>query len=120
MKKNILIIEDDSSFAQGLQIILQDEGYNVSILEDDRSLGRNLNRDIPDLVLVDYRLPGKDGIFITRKLKTKKTTKKIPVIMMSASQNMNELARQAGAYAFLSKPFEIVELLDIIKRGLNN
>lgn len=115
MKKIILIIEDDSVLAEGLEILLKDEGYEVFTESDGRGILKKFSGYTPDLLLVDYRLPYTDGGVIIRKLKSQKDTKNIPMILMSASQhNMQSIAKDVGANAFFVKPFSIDDLMKTI------
>ncbi len=103
MKKSILIIEDDQSLLEGLQIILEDEGYIVRGYENGDEIEKKALAYTPSLIIVDYRLPKSNGAVIVKKLKKNKRTKQIPIFMMSASQqNMPTIAREAGAEAFFS------------------
>jgi DNA-binding response OmpR family regulator len=120
MSKKILLIEDDSALAEGLQIILEDEGYNVLPMSDGEALMPSVAQYQPDLILMDFRLPGKDGGELTRSLKETNDTKHIPVVMMSANQqNLREISESVGANAFLLKPFEMDELLNTIEVELS-
>jgi CheY-like chemotaxis protein len=76
------------------------------------------NGGLPDLILLDVLLSGKDGREIVKYLKRKAETKAIPVIMFSAHPSAEETARAAGADDFLAKPFDIEVLLDKIAHFL--
>ena len=69
---------------------------------------------LPDVFLIDKQLSGYDGLDICRHLKNKGRTKNIPVIMISASPNIGSLSKEAGADAFIEKPFEIKDLLRLV------
>jgi CheY-like chemotaxis protein len=72
----------------------------------------------PDIIFMDNWLPDVGGIDATRALKRHGTLKNIPVIYFSANNDVESLAQQAGADGFLSKPFDIQELEDIISKHL--
>ena len=116
MKKNILIIEDDKALGEGLRIILEDEGYEASLVSNGASLSKTLEMYKPDLLLIDYRLPGKDGASISKDIKKRDSTKRLPIILMSASQdNMLQISKDAKVDAFIPKPFIISDLLETIE-----
>lgn len=119
MSKQIIIIEDDESLAEGLNLILQDEGFDTFVSSDGRDLEAKIQQRSPDLFVIDYRLPHEDGVTITKQLRSRKETKETPIIMMSASQtNTPKIAIEAGADAFLSKPFDVNDLLLIVHNYL--
>jgi DNA-binding response OmpR family regulator len=69
---------------------------------------------MPDLFLVDKQLSGYNGLDICRYLKSQRHTKNIPVIMISASPDIGRSSREAGADAYIEKPFEITNLVDLV------
>ena len=69
---------------------------------------------LPDLFLIDKQLSGYDGLDICRHLKNQAHTKNIPVIMISASPNIGALSKEAGADAYIEKPFEVKDLLRLV------
>jgi len=117
MAKRICIIEDDESIQDILKIILENAGYETCIFSDGIPIMEN-NYTLPDLFLLDKQLNGFDGLTICRYLKNNKSTKKIPVIMMSAFPNVEELSLGAGANSFIEKPFSMNLLLKTIKAHL--
>lgn len=119
MKRRILICDDDSSILEVSRIILEQQGYEVSI-DDGKGIQKKINDFLPDLILLDIRLSGLDGRDISQSLKQQQKTKSIPIIVISASFNIEELTRQAQADDFLKKPFDIMELESIVKRYLES
>ncbi len=118
MPKKILVVEDDESIQDILKIILQRAGFIVTILAHGKLIIED-HYSLPDLFLIDKQLSGIDGIMLCRHLKSKGNTKKIPVIMMSAYPNIGELSVQAGANAFIEKPFEVGSLLATINKSIS-
>src|SRR5690349_11865174 len=110
--KTILVVDDDADVLEATQLILEDEGYHVlttvksTYLETLRSVG------LPDLILLDVFLSGKDGREIVKFLKQQEETRHIPVIMFSAHPSAEETALTSGADDFLAKPFEVDVLLE--------
>ncbi len=116
--KRILVVDDDPSIVESLKFVFEDAGFIVDSGEDGSFIQKNFYHARPDLILLDYWLTGDNGGKITRKLKKRKETKDIPVVIMSASYNIKELVDQAGADDFLSKPYDIDELIRTVKKHL--
>ena len=114
--KKILIIDDDNAILEVLEIILKDKGYNTITLSKSELIYKTLEENNPDLVLLDIWMSGIDGQEIARKLKKEEKTKSIPIVMISANNEGELLAKRSGADAFISKPFEIEDLLTIIEK----
>jgi len=109
--KRILVVDDEPDILEFLQVILEEEGYVVVTSDKGEYLEQLHNGGLPDLILLDVLLSGKDGRTIVKYLKSQQETKAIPVIMFSAHPNAEATARQAGADDFLEKPFLIDNLL---------
>lgn len=115
--KKIMVIDDDSAILEIIKIILEDNSYEVSTCSDGTCLSK-LNGKLPDLILMDVLLSGQDGRDLTRGLKSKTKTKKIPVVMISAHPTAYEGALKSGADDFISKPFDIDHFLKIVAKNL--
>ncbi len=111
----ILIAEDDADILASMQMILEMEGFEVVTATDGKTLS-NVHRVKPDLMLLDIWMSGVDGRTICRALKADKATKHVPVVMVSASKDIEKSAKDSGADGFLPKPFEMDELLRIVKK----
>ena len=114
--KMLLIVDDDPDILHFLQLIFEDEGYEVQTSTKGQYLEQLHNGGLPDLILLDVFLSGKDGRDIVKHLKSQDETKHIPVIMTSAHPKAEPTARAAGADDFLAKPFNIDELLGKVAR----
>ena len=101
-------------------MILEDEGYSVVPTVDGEYLEKLQIDDLPDLILLDVLLSGKDGRALVKFLKTQKETRSIPVIMISAHPTAIASALEAGADHFLAKPFDMGHLLDIVDKFICN
>jgi DNA-binding response OmpR family regulator len=110
-KKKILVVDDEPDILEFLQLILEDEGYTVVTTSKAEYVEKLQNGRLPDLILLDVLLSGKDGRDIVKQLKSQVETKHIPVIMFSAHPSAEETARAAGADDFIAKPFEMDILL---------
>lgn len=112
----ILLVDDDPDILDALQFVLEDTGYPVKTTQYGEYAEKlTEKKDLPTLIILDVLLSGKDGRDICLKLKKNKRTKHIPIIMISAHPNIKETVFNAGADAFLPKPFDITELLQTVK-----
>ena len=110
MKERVLIIEDDEGISKVLRRALVYEGYQVDTALDGES-GLNLNRDNrPDLVVLDWMLPGMDGLEVCRRLRE---IGSVPILMLTAKETLEDRIHglDAGADDYMVKPFELDELL---------
>ncbi len=110
MNERILIIEDDQAILKLLQRGLAYEGYTVDTALDGRS-GLNLARDHqPDLVILDWMLPGMDGLEVCHRLRT---GGEVPILMLTAKDTIEDRVQglDAGADDYMIKPFNLDELL---------
>lgn len=114
--KRILIVDDDPAIVESLHFVLEDSGYSVDSYENGNMLEKSFKSNRPDLILMDYLLPGDDGCTLTKKIKQKKEIQNIPVIIMSASYNIQDLVAKSGADGFLAKPYDIDQLLETIEK----
>ena len=105
-----MIADDDPGILDFLSIMLAYDGYEVSCTLNGAALLK-LNNELPDLFLLDTWMSGVDGREVCAYLKQNESTKKIPIIMISASKDVEQSALLAGADAFLEKPFEMTDLL---------
>ena len=113
-QKKILVVDDEPDILEFLQIIFEDAGFLVVTTDKGEYLEKLNHGALPDLVLLDMLLSGKDGREIVRHLKSQEKTKHIPVIMFSAHPSARQTALAAGADDFLEKPFDIDTLLNKI------
>ncbi|MDQ6659811.1 MAG: response regulator transcription factor [Chloroflexota bacterium] len=119
MRKKILVIDDDQAIGDVVQLILEDAGYKVEIHTDGHTV-QHMREPFPDLLLLDIRLSGADGQMICWQLKQQEATQHIPIILLSAHEEMQRMARDAGADHCLAKPFEMEELLALVAKSLGN
>ncbi len=115
MARQILLIEDELKIARFLQLELESEGYDMMISHDGQA-GLMLARDhLPDLIIVDWMLPGLTGVEICRRLRA--TGNQTPVIMLTGRDDIHDriTGLDAGADDYLIKPFSVEELLARIR-----
>jgi len=119
MPKKILVADDDLAIGDMLQLMLEYEGYEVEIQMDGQAVWQ-LREPFPDLLFLDIRLSGMDGRTICRHLKGQESTQHIPIIMISANNDMPQMAKESGADAFVEKPFEMENLLALVAHYVRN
>lgn len=121
MSKKILAVDDDSDILDVIRIILEDEGYEVVTLANAKYVFDVVKQNDPDLILLDVMLGGLDGRDICKALKEHESFKKIPVVMISASHNLDNLLLSPGAPDnFLAKPFDIDRLVEMVKTQITS
>lgn len=117
LQLKILIADDDPAIVESLMMILEDEGYVT-----DGTQGRDtINKTLawtPDLLFLDMWMPEINGREICEWLKACEATRRLPIIMFSASRDAEPVALAAGADDFLSKPFELQRVLDAVERHI--
>ena len=119
--KKVLIIEDDSPLCWLLEKILHNK-YEVVIMNNGMEAWSWLSdRNIPDLIISDIKMPSLDGIELLENLSISGLFKNIPVIMLSGYEDSAKRKRclELGAFNYLVKPFEPQALLDEVERALN-
>jgi two-component system phosphate regulon response regulator PhoB len=120
LKARILIVEDEVSQQAVLAYNLTAAGYDTVQATDGNEALQLIDEQLPDLILLDWMLPGVSGIEICRQLKVRKDTQTIPIIMLSARSEEVDTVRglETGADDYLQKPYGIQELLARIKLQL--
>jgi len=115
-KKRILVIEDDNTILEVIGLVLDYEGYHVISMRNHQELLRSDLSDIADLIMLDHQLAGITGHDICIDLKKDEQTRSIPVILMSASDVLQDIAASCGADGFIAKPFDIDGLTACVRR----
>jgi DNA-binding response OmpR family regulator len=113
--KRILVVEDESAIAFGLQLDLQGEGYEVAIESDGESALQRARKEAFDLILLDVMLPGKDGFEVCRELR--RAGLRTPILMLTAKAQEAEkvMGLELGADDYVTKPFGTRELRARVK-----
>ncbi|MFW6158910.1 MAG: response regulator transcription factor [Planctomycetota bacterium] len=112
MAKKILIVDDEEDIAFGLARRLTAAGYEVICAEDGVEGLRRAQTESPDLILLDLMLPRMDGYKVCRLLKFDERYSQIPIIMLTARSQPEDVAlgHETGAEAYVTKPFDSAEL----------
>lgn len=113
----IYIVEDDVNIREIERYALKNGGYDVEEFERGADLFSAVAKKIPSLIILDIMLPDEDGLDILTELRTKKETKNIPVIMVTAKSTELDKVKglDMGADDYLTKPFGIMELISRVK-----
>jgi len=118
LKEKILVVDDEKSMREFLEIMLRKEDYKVSLAPNGEEVLRLIERDIFDLVLLDIRMPKMDGIAVLKKIKALSPETVVIMITAYASAETAIKAMKEGAYDYITKPFKIEEIKLIIKNAL--
>lgn len=113
--KNIVLIEDDEPIRDIFRILFMNSDYRVTAYENGDQITSG-QVESPDLFILDRQISGTNGLDLCRFIKRNKKYNKVPVIMLSASPDIEEMALEAGADDAISKPFSLKKLRDIIAR----
>ncbi len=113
MSANILIVEDEEPLTLLLRYNLESEGYDVEAVARGDDADTRLKEHIPDLVVLDWMLPGLSGIELCRRLRARPETRQLPIIMLTARGEESERIRglSTGADDYIVKPFSVPELI---------
>lgn len=118
MKKSILVCDDDAGILDVVTIILEEMGHHVTAINDSQEVLSSVHQNPPDLILLDLWMPNISGEELTLRLKEKAHTQHIPIVIVSASKDTEKIALTAGANSFITKPFDILELEEVVSKYL--
>ena len=114
----ILLVEDESSLALGLEFNLKEEGYEVKWVDDGKKAVDAFESEVFDLIILDIMLPYLDGFEVAEIIRNK--NQQIPILMLTAKDKINDRLQglETGADDYLTKPFHLEELLLRVRRML--
>jgi len=119
MVKRILIVEDDLDILEIIEIVLLEDDYEIIKSTTGKDVVKLITNYKPNLILMDIRLGELDGRQICRELKAGGLCINIPIILMSAHAVSTDIKNEVCAADFISKPFDIDDLLARVKRQVN-
>lgn len=116
----VLVVEDESAIAELISINLRHAGYEVTIATTAEQAQNEVDRVLPDLVVLDWMLPGQSGLALAKRWRSHSRTRELPIIMLTArAEEADKIAGlDAGADDYLAKPFSTNELLARIRAVL--
>src|ERR1700737_4581444 len=117
MSARILVVEDEEALTTLLRYNLDAEGYDVETVARGDDADTRLKERVPDLIVLDWMLPGLSGIELCRRLRARPETRSLPIIMLTARGEESERVRglATGADDYIVKPFSVPELLARVK-----
>jgi len=120
MQKRILIVEDEASIRDMVAFALRKANIETSLAADASEAQQAINKSVPDLILLDWMLPGMSGLELARRWRREKLTSEIPIIMLTARGEEADRVNgfEAGVDDYVSKPFSSRELIARIKAVL--
>jgi len=113
MKPKVLVVEDEESLAVLLRYNLESEGYDVEAVNRGDEAEIRLKENLPDIVVLDWMLPGLSGIELCRRLRARAETERLPILMLTARSEEAERVRglATGADDYMVKPFSVPEFV---------
>ena len=115
-KKIVLVADDDIDLLQLVKMQLQRAGFSVQLSLNGKGIVKMALDEHPDVILLDITMDGISGGDICKKLKSNSQTSAIPIIMLSANDNIADVAQHCGANDFVRKPFNVQAISDTIAR----
>ncbi|MEL6242915.1 MAG: response regulator [Pseudomonadota bacterium] len=117
MGKHVLLVEDELNIIEAMQFLLSREGWQVDSHSDGATAMDRVRQIRPDLVVLDYMLPGKSGMDILKELRADEDFSDLPVLMLTArgQSRDRDQAERAGVSRFMTKPFSNQEVLNAVR-----
>jgi DNA-binding response OmpR family regulator len=121
MNKTILVVDDEVSMTHMLNVILRKKGYDVLTTTDPHQVAGILEEVTPDLIILDYMMPGLNGIRLCEMVRERSNTQQTPVFMLSALNDLTVIreSRKAGADDYFTKDELATRLVQEIQRRIN-
>ena len=120
-RKNVLIVDDEPHIVNLIKLSLNKDKYDVTGAYSGREALLHIEKNTPDLVVLDLMMPGVNGYELCKALRENSKTRNVPVLILSAKSQMNDKlhAIDVGADDYMTKPFDPMELVKRIKLNLN-
>jgi two-component system chemotaxis response regulator CheY len=113
----VLIVEDDDDIREALCALLNDEGFTPVGARDGReAMALLTSSSVPDLVLLDLWMPGMNGRDFAERMRNDPRWSRVPIVLLSADRNTDEVARSIGAAGCLTKPVAVEAFLDLVQQ----
>jgi DNA-binding response OmpR family regulator len=117
--KHILVVDDDLAIVEILEMILDEEGYDVSRAYTGQESLVVAKQRKPDLILLDLMLPDMHGSVVAHHIRSEPALKDIPILVVSASKDMQDIVRAMDIQGAIAKPFELDALLSSVESQLS-
>ena len=116
----VLVVEDEPAIAELVAVNLRHGGFTPVLAADGDAAQREINAVLPDVILLDWMLPGESGLTLARKWRGNPRTKRLPIIMLTARGDEPDRVAglDAGADDYLTKPFSVQEMLARVRAVL--
>ena len=115
----VLVVDDDPDILEALSEILEAEGFEIKRARNGKEALERLQPEAPDLILLDLMMPVMDGWEFAQRMRQREPAiARIPLIVLSADRNVGSKATEIGAVGHLAKPFELNDLLEMVRRSL--
>lgn len=118
-KKKILVIDDEPQLLAVLKTRLESNNYEVITAVDGNDGIEKLLKELPDLILLDIKMPKKDGYTFVKEMRANRNVKDTPVIILTARDKMKDLFAMEGINEYIVKPFKSEELLESIAKCIS-
>lgn len=115
MAKTVLIVEDESEVAELLREVLAEAGFDVVLSTGGAALATAADVH-PDVVVIDYAMPGMTGADVISEMRQSAEPTMPPVVLVTGHYEASEIAREIGANAYLQKPFDVDDLVGVVRR----
>ncbi|MDQ1142902.1 response regulator [Pedobacter agri] len=115
MNRKIVICDDDLDIVEMLEIVLEDSNLEVITETDSRKVIELISDNHPDVILLDLWMPVITGDQVVKQIRSDNSIANIPILIMSAAQDGHQIAQEVGANGFISKPFDIDQLIERVQ-----
>jgi DNA-binding response OmpR family regulator len=117
MKEKVLIVDDEPSILMSLEFLMHKEGYEVFVARDGAEALEIINKETPDIIILDIMMPDVDGYEVCQLVKASDSTNHIKVVFLSAKSKPEDIEKglEMGADLYLTKPFSTRTLVKQVK-----
>ncbi len=122
MKQSVLVVDDEPQARSMMRLILVRAGYDVLEAKDGYEALDEVERQVPDLMILDIMMPGIDGFYVCQRLRADDRTAELPIIVLSAKTDADSIERgkEVGATMYLTKPVSPDELTRHVREVINS
>lgn len=115
-KLHLLVVDDDDDLLVLFYLAMRAKGYEVEISRNAETFWDDVDATHPDIIILDIHMIGVNGAELCRELKSNQNTKEIPIILLSASEDLKIIAQESGANSFIQKPFTAEKVVREVER----